>query len=113
MAAIDEGGVFGWKAYLDLEPLVPSISDWSQMRIHRGAHAFHDRRQRIGEVAILAAPVAVARHDDPAAEAFIAIVEAGQGRAFGAGQQLRQDRPALRVQAGANARPVDRLRTAR
>ena len=92
---------------------MPAIGDRRETRIERRAEPLDERRQRIGEIAILAAPVAVPRHDDLAAEAFIATVESGHRSAFGTGEQLRQDRPALRVQGGADARPVDRLCTAR
>ena len=107
MAALEEGGVLGGKAHLEAEPLVPAVGDRREMRVERGAQLLHQRRQRIGEIPILAAAEAVACHHHAAAKRLIAIVECAHRRAFLPAEQGRQARKAARVERGVHARPVD------
>src|SRR6185436_1179814 len=66
-----------------------------------------DARERIGEVLVLAAAEAMARHDDGAAEPGLVPIQGGKLRAFGCGQDLPQRCPAVAVKTGASARPID------
>ena len=50
VASLDEIGVALWIAYLDSHCFVPTISDWSELRIERRAKTTNDRQERIAEV---------------------------------------------------------------
>ena len=60
--------------------LVPAVGDLGERRIERGAQRRDQRRQRIGEVLVLAAPEAVARHDHAAAERLVRRIESRRAR---------------------------------
>ena len=69
-----------------------------------------DRRwQREAEILVLAPTEAVPSHDDLAAEALLPMVRARDGVRFGVGEELRHDRPTLRVEIGVDLHPVHRI----
>ena len=83
-----------------LHRLVPAIGDRRQQRIERAPQAGDDARQRIGKVAVLATPVAMARHHDAAAKAVFGIVEGGERAAFRRLQQAGDDGVAIGIERG-------------
>src|SRR3546814_13364532 len=70
-------GMIRRKARRDAKGGVPAVGDLRQRRVERFAQTRDDLRQRIGEVAVLAAAEAVTCHDDAAAEQR-AILEIGR-----------------------------------
>src|SRR3546814_9521155 len=86
------------EARCDSQRGVPAVGYLRQRRVDRFAQASNDLRQRIGEVAVLATPEAVARHDDAAAEQRAVLVAVGEGLAVLRTEEARQDRKALRVE---------------
>src|SRR5262245_39261166 len=55
-------------AHVDAQSLVPAVRDAGQRWIQRAAQGGDHCGKRIGEIFVLAAPEAVARHHDAAAE---------------------------------------------
>src|SRR3546814_16444715 len=76
---------------------VPAVGDLRQRRVERFAQTRDDLRQRIGEVAVLAAAEAVTCHDDAAAEQRAILVAADKGLAILRAEEARQDRKSLRI----------------
>src|SRR3546814_13372219 len=74
-------GMIRRKARRDAKGGVPAVGDLRQRRVERFAQTRDDLRQRIGEVAVLAAAAAVTCHDAPAAEPSAILVAADQGLA--------------------------------
>ena len=75
VASLDEIGVALWIAYLDSHCFVPTISDWSELRIERRAETMNDRQERIAEVFVFAPSEAVPSHDNAAAEDRLLRIE--------------------------------------
>ena len=100
--------MLGGKPPLLAQAFMPAVGDRREARIERRAELLDQRRQWIGEIAILALPKAVPRHDDVASEFFTVVVESGDAIALLAAQQTRQHRPSLGVEVGRRGRPVDR-----
>ena len=67
--------------------------------------------ERVSEILVFTAPVAVARHHDPAAEFCVIGIERGDGGAFFRRQQSLQDGAALRVEIGGGFRIPEILAT--
>ena len=82
VAAREELGMIGREAHVDAHRLVPSVGDLRQGRVERGSQLGDEWRQRIGEVAILAAAVAVSGHDHATAEGLVQRVKCRDGRAL-------------------------------
>jgi hypothetical protein len=61
-------------AHVDAQSLVPAICDASQRRIQRMAQVGDHCGKRIGEVFVLAAPEAVARHYNAAAKQLLLCI---------------------------------------
>src|SRR4051812_48352293 len=76
------------------------------MGIDGGAHPFHQTRQGIREIAILAAAKAMPRHHHRAAEDIVLVIERRDAVAVRAAQQARQHRPALTIQFGRRQAPI-------
>src|SRR3546814_4434946 len=70
--------MFGRKADIHPHARVPAVRDRREPRIEHPAQRLDQRRQRIGEIAIFAAPEAVPRHMDMAAKARGRIIERGK-----------------------------------
>src|SRR3546814_18247386 len=70
--------MFGRKADIHPHARVPAVRDRREPRIEHPAQRLDQRRQRIGEIAIFAAPEAVPRHMDMAAPARGRIIERGK-----------------------------------
>src|SRR3546814_6176385 len=75
-------GMIRRKARRDAKGGVPAVGDLRQRRVERFAQTRDDLRQRIGEVAVLAAAEAVTCHDDAAAEQRAILVAADKGLAI-------------------------------
>src|SRR3546814_14995517 len=86
------------EARCDSQRGVPAVGDFRQRRVERFAQASNDLRQRIGEVAVLATPDAVARHDDAAAEQREVPAAVGEGLAVPSTEAARPDRQALTLE---------------
>ena len=87
--------------------MLPAVGHGHQRRVQRLAQLRDQRRQRVVEVAVLAATEAVSGHHDAAAEWRVLRV---QGSKFAAGvrpQQPRDDGRTLRIQLGMHRGPVD------
>ena len=99
--------VFG-VAHCHAHRLVPAVRDRHQLRVQRRAQCRHARRERIGEVLVLAAAEAVARHHDVAAKAPVIVVQRGQRLALGRRDETLDHRSPPRIEIRRHARPVDR-----
>src|SRR5262249_59191756 len=73
-----------------------------------GAKRLDDRRQRRGEIFVLAHAEPVALHLDAAAEPRIISIERRKARTLVGRQQRWQRREPLRVERAADRRPVER-----
>src|SRR5260221_8223452 len=90
----------------DAESFVPAIGNRGERRIERGAEADNKLGKGMAEILVLAAPVAMARHHDPAAEAVRRIIGRDQHLAFLRRQHRRHDRAAIGIETGGNLPPV-------
>jgi hypothetical protein len=97
--------VLGWERPWQSERFPPAIGDRAQLRIQPLAQLRDGIRQRIREVAVLAASVAMLLHDDAAAKT-VAIVALRQGDAGIRIEQPRQHGPAARVEPLLEGLPV-------
>jgi hypothetical protein len=77
-------------------------------RIQRAAEAGGHVWQRIGKVLVLAAPKAVARHHDPAAEWLVHRIGLCQRDALLRREHRAHDGVAMDVEVGGEARPIER-----
>src|SRR5690348_14692237 len=68
VTAPEELRVRGRKPRLFAQELLPAVGHGRELRVQHFAQLADQRRQWIGEVLVLAAAEAMARHDDPAAE---------------------------------------------
>ena len=75
VAALDELGVCPGIPHVDAHRLVPAISDRRKFWPHMRSQLGNSRRQRITEVLVLAFAIAMARHDDLAAETLFIPVK--------------------------------------
>jgi hypothetical protein len=82
MATLEEGRVICGKTHPKPHPLVPAVGNRREMRVERRANLLHERRKRIGEIAVFALPESVPRHQDMAAKARTDIVKAGDAVAL-------------------------------
>ncbi len=64
VATIEEARMVVGIPGVDAERLVPAICDRREVRIDRCTQLGNERRQRIGEILVFAAPEAMSRHDD-------------------------------------------------
>src|SRR6185369_5136255 len=76
----------GISAFL-LKSFGPSISDLRELRIELLAEFLHQRRQRIGEVLVLASTEIVSLHNNSAAKRFLVVVESYESLAFSGSEQ--------------------------
>ena len=110
VATVQKGLVSVWKADVDGHHLVPAIGDRREGRVE-GLPQFADqRRQRVGEVAILAAAETMACHDDPAPEERSVSYEAARAShcSWVSKGPITWRRPVL-VKLCCDARPIERL----
>ena len=103
----DERGEVVRKGLAAAERGGPAIGDRRQARVRLAAQGVDDRRQRLGEVTILARAEAMARHVDVAPEAVAPRPERRHPAALGRGEQRRGHRVAVLVEAASDARPVE------
>jgi hypothetical protein len=94
------------KAGGDAEPLGPGVGDRGEAGVGGGAQVGNEGRQRIREVAVLAAPEAVPGHDDAAAEPVRRVIEGRRRCALARRQQARQVGVARLVEGCLDGRPV-------
>ncbi len=97
MAPCEKFGVIGRKARRHPHPFVPAIGDRCEPRIEHPAQRLDQRRQRIGEIAIFAAPEAVPRHNHMAAKLRVLGIKCRSAVAIGGVQQPRQHRPSVAI----------------
>ena len=106
VAALQERRMRVREADVLAQARLPAVGDRREATVGRGPQRHDERRQRVAEIPVFAAPKAMAGHHDAAAESILPAVEAGNGVGFRMAEQPREDRPALRVQFGHDARPV-------
>jgi hypothetical protein len=106
MATRQKVGMIIRKAGFQTHPCVPAIGDGREVRIERRAQFLYQRWQRIGEIAIFAAPEPVALHYDMAPKSDGWLIEFGKIIALVWIEQGRLDRPALLIKIICNAVPV-------
>jgi hypothetical protein len=85
---------------------MPAIGERRDMRIERGPCRLNQRRERIGEIAILALAETMARHVNMASEGSGGAIERRHPIACRVIEQAGQHRPALLIEAGGNRAPV-------
>ena len=107
VATREERGVIGGEAHVDAECLVPAIGHLGQAWVERLPQLRDDGRQRIGEVAVFAASVAVAGHHHATAEGLISRVKFSQHRALARFEQRWNDGAAAGIELGDEGRPVE------
>ena len=88
------------------EPVVPVAGDRQQPPVQAAPQRVNRLGERRREVAVLAFPEPVARHVDRGAEVPGLVVEPGDPRALGRGQQRGQQRAAVGVEPPRHAVPV-------
>ena len=76
------------------------------MRVERGAQLGDQRRQRIGEIAVLALAEAVAGHQDVAAEMLLVLIKGGDASALLGCHQPLQHGAAEGVELTRQRRPI-------
>src|SRR5262245_19217092 len=95
------------KAHLLPTLRAPGVGDRRQAGVGVGAQFVDERRQRIGEVTVLASAVALALHGHGRAEALIFAVETGELPAVASRDDARREAPAPIVHLGVDALPVE------
>jgi hypothetical protein len=80
------------------EALVPEIRDPCELGIERLTQPLDRLRQRVGEVLVLALPVAVALHDDVLAESRLLGPQRGERLAFRGVDQVPHDGEAASIE---------------
>lgn len=89
-----------------LERGVPTIGDFGQVRIERRAELLNEFRQRLSEVLILAASIAVLFHHDAFAEKKVRTIGVNQRLTLVGRHEPCDHRRAVGIQLGAECRPV-------
>jgi hypothetical protein len=98
-----------WQSSRKSTTVITCLENICQRRVERTADGCDDIGQRMSEVLVLAAPEAVARHHHPAAEPLACRIEPGERAAFVRREQRGHDGIALRVEAGGQDLPIQRL----
>ena len=98
VTALEERRVIGRETRVDAHRFVPTIRDGGERRIQRGAQLRDALRQRIAEIPVFAAAVAVPRHHDAAAEQIVARITVADRGAVGCRQHAGKDRAAIGVE---------------
>src|SRR5579864_7929138 len=82
VAARQKRSVRSGIAGLEAHQLVPAVGNRREAAVKNRAQSLHDGRKRVAEIAVLAAPEAVTRHDHPASESVFEPVQLRNGPAL-------------------------------
>src|SRR6202008_264447 len=85
----------------------PSIGDGNETRVDSLAQRRHHRRQRLGEVLVLADTESIALHVDPASESAVVTVEGDQLSALLGREQRGRRAPSPLVERLSDRVPVE------
>jgi hypothetical protein len=66
-----------WIVGIDAHALIPAVGKRDQTCVKGRAQLFQQRRQRVGEVAVLSVTKSMSRHDDSVAESGVLIIQSG------------------------------------
>ena len=106
MTPVEKSRVIVRVAHGDAQGVVPPVGEAGELRIEGRAERGDDLGKRMGEVLVFAAPEAVARHDDPAAEPLVDVIGRRQRGALVGREHRAHDGEAIRIEACGDVRPV-------
>ena len=107
MAQTNVGSVLPGIAHARTHDLIPSVGNFSEMRIKRCPQFGNDFRQGIAKVFVLAPAKAVTLHDYAAAEMLFGRVKGREPIALFRCQDFRNESVAMAIELLCNVRPIE------